>query len=314
MPFSELDTAAVARTLSQIAEKPDDVVDAFFERREETELPPDDEAPGLRVRREEGFAIRLTRDGHTWLASRDTLGSKPFSEALRQVARVLPSATYPEPAIRLPPFESDPRTAIELAGIPEAVTRAIRSHHVGFPVRLTIRRHRRWIQVVGPRLVAAQEHETFYSLQAEASFGMHGDLYPRLTQGAVDGFAASLVHLFRTRQATPPEPFRGTVVLAPPVVAVLLHEAVAHALEADVLAQGGNPEAAVGVSMAAPCIDVLDDPAAAPPGLRRATDDEGSSVFRRWLLRGGIVEQPLADLLWARHRPPPSWACSWCRA
>ena len=51
MPFSELDTAAVARTLSQIAEKPEDVVDAFFERREEAELPPEDEGPGLREAR-----------------------------------------------------------------------------------------------------------------------------------------------------------------------------------------------------------------------------------------------------------------------
>lgn len=303
MPFSQLDTAAVARTLSQIAEQPEDVVDAFFERREETELPPDDEGPGLRVRREEGFAIRLTRQGRTWLASRDAISAKPFAEALRQVARALPSATYPEPAFQLPPFEPDPRTAAELIGIPDALTRAIRSHHVGFPARLTVRRHRRWIQVVGPRLVSGQEQETFYSLQAEAAWGAHGALYPRLDSNAVDQFAAALVHLFRARQASSPEPFRGAAVLAPAVVAVLLHEAVAHALEADVLAQGGNPEAAVGVAMAAPVVDVLDDPAAAPPGVRRATDDEGSSVSRRWLLRGGVVEQPLADLLWARTSP-----------
>ena len=303
MPFSELDTAAVARTLSQIAEKPDDVVDAFFERREEAELPPEDEGPGLRVRREEGFAIRLSREGKTWLAARDNVDAKPFAEALRQVARALPSATYPEPAFRMPPFEPDPRAAAELVGIPEALARAVRSHHVGFPSRLTVRRHRRWVQVVGPRLVAGQETETFYSLQAEASWGSHGAIHPRLDANAIDGFAASLVHLFRARQASSPEPFRGTAILAPAAVAVLLHEAVAHALEADVLAQGGNPEAAVGVAMAAPNVDVLDDPAAAPTGVRRATDDEGSAVFRRWLLRGGVVEQPLADLLWARTSP-----------
>lgn len=303
MPFSELDTAAVARTLSQIAEQPEDVVDAFFERREDAELPPEDEGPGLRIRREEGFAIRLARNGHTWLASRDNIEARPFAEALRQVARAMPSATYPEPAFRLPPFQADPREAPELLSIPELVSRAVRSHHVGFPTRLTVRRHRRWIQVVGPRLVAGQEHETFYSLHAESAWGSHGSIYPRLDAAAIENFAASLVALFRARAAMPPEPFRGVAVLAPAAVAVLLHEAVAHALEADVLSQGGNPESAVGVAMAAPALDVLDDPAAAPPGLRRATDDEGSSVFRRWLLRGGVVEQPLADLLWARTSP-----------
>ena len=135
-----------------------------------------------------------------------------------------------------------------LAGVPEALTRAIRSHHVGFPSRLTVRRHRRWIQVVGARLVAGQECETFYSLHAETTWGSHGALYPRLDAAAIEGFASSLVHLFRARQASPPEPYQGTAVLAPAAVAVLLHEAVAHALEADVLAQGGDPEAAVGVA------------------------------------------------------------------
>ena len=94
-----------------------------------------------------------------------------------------------------------------------------------------------------------------------------------------------------------------TAVLGPGAAAVLLHEAVAHALESDTLALGGAVEAAVGVALAAPGLDVLDDPSAAPPGVRRTTDDEGMPVCRRWLLRGGIVEQPLADALAARASP-----------
>ncbi|HYU32156.1 MAG TPA: metallopeptidase TldD-related protein [Thermoanaerobaculia bacterium] len=302
MPFSELDTAAVARTLSQIAEQPEDVVDAFFERREEVELPPEDEGPGLRVWREEGFAVRLVREGRTWLASRDAIEGRPFAEALRQVARAIPSATYPEPVLRMPPA-GPPIAAPELAELPPAVNRALRSHHVGFPVRYSVRRHRRWVQVVGPRLVPAAESETFYSVTVEGSWGRYGALFPRLDGGVAETVAGALVSLFRARQAAPPAAFRGVAVLAPGVVAVLLHEAVAHALEADVLAQGGNPEAAVGVAMATERLDVLDDPAAAPEGVRRSTDDEGSPVFRRWLLRGGVVEQPLADSLWARTSP-----------
>ena len=303
MPFSELDTAAIARTLSQIVEKPEDVVDAYFERREDLELPPEDEGPGLRAWREEGFAVRLSREGRTWLSTRDTIDGKPFAEALRQVARALSAASYPEPSMRVQPFAGPLGEATELVDFPAALTRAVRSHHVGFPLRATVRRHRRWIQVVGPRLVAGMEKESFYSLSAESSWGRYGAIFPRLDTAAVETFAASLVALFRARQAAMPDPFRGVAVLGPAAVAVLLHEAVAHALEADVLAQGGNPEAAVGVALAAPSLDVLDDPAAAPDGLRRATDDEGSPVFRRWLLRGGIVEQPLADLIWARTSP-----------
>jgi predicted Zn-dependent protease len=300
MPFSKLDTAAVARTLSQIAEQPEDVVDAFFERREEVELAPEGDPGGLRIWREEGFAVRLVRQGLTWMASRDAIEARPFAEALRQVARAISAATYPEPTLEVTPAE--PPAAPELLDFPGALARAVRAHHVGFPLRVAVRRHRRWVQVVGPRLVAGAESESFYSCAVESSWGRYGVLLPRLA-GAAEEVAASVVALFRARQAPSPAPFRGPALLAPHAVAVLLHEAVAHALEADTLAQGGNPEAAVGVAMAADCLDVLDDPGAAPEGVRRVTDDEGAAVVRRWLLRGGVVEQPLADALWARTSP-----------
>ena len=302
MPFSELDTAAVARTLSQIAEQPEDLVDAFFERREDAEACPEEEGPGLRVWREEGFAVRLVREGKTWLSSRDGVEGRPFAEAVRQVARALPSATYPEPNLRVVPAAAD-WSAAELLAFPAAVTRAVRAQHVGFPVHITVRRHRRWIQVVGARLVPGPEAEIFYSCEAEAGWGRFGVLLPRLDAAAADEVAAALVARFRARQAAVSGASQGAAVLGPGAVAVLLHEAVAHALEADTLAQGGNPEAAVGVAMAASTLDVLDDPAAAPEGVRRVTDDEGAPVCRRWLLRGGIVEQPLADSLWALTSP-----------
>src|SRR5262249_8426722 len=141
VPFSALDTAAVARTLSQIAEQPEDLADAYFERRQEVELRAEGEAPGLRVWREEGLAVRLVREGKTWLAARDPIEPRPFAEALRQIARALPSATYPEPALPLAPWA--PPEAGELLDFPGARTRAVRAHHVGFPLRLTVRRRRR---------------------------------------------------------------------------------------------------------------------------------------------------------------------------
>jgi len=174
---------------------------------------------------------------------------------------------------------------------------------VGFPLRLAVRRHRRALQVVGPRLVPEPQAETFYSCSAELPRGRWGALFPELDAAAARTVADACVALFRARQAPPPPAGRPVAVLAPGAVAVLLHEAVAHALEADTLALGGNPEAALGVALAAPFLDVLDDPAAAPPGVRRTVDDEGSPVCRRWLLRAGVVEQPLADAGWSRRSP-----------
>lgn len=298
MPFADLDRAAVARTLSQIAEQRQDLADVYFERLEEVELPPDGEAPGLRWRREEGFAIRLVRRGRTWLASRDGFESLAFAEALRQVARVLPTAAYPEPRLQVAAWP--PLRCLELLELPSRLNRAVRSHHVAFPLRLTLRRHRRALQVVGLGPVPEPEREGFYSLAAELPWGRWGTLLERLDDGAVESVAGRLVAFFRARHASAPEAGRGVVVLAPTAAAVLLHEVVAHALEADVLARGGNPEAAVGVELGPSHLSVLDDPSTAPEGVRRRTDDEGVVVSRRWLLRQGVVSQPLADSWWAR--------------
>lgn len=318
MPFSRLDRPAVARAISQLAEGPDDRVDAFFERCEEVELPAGQGPPGIRVRREEGFAVRLVRGGECWLSSRDGLAPRAFSESLRQVARVLPAAAYPEPRLEAAPWRG-PAAAPELAAVPGALERAVRARHVAFPFELTLRRHRRWIQVVAGSLVPEPESESFYSVAAVLPWGRYGTLVTDLGPDTVERLAEALVERFRARHAAPPAACRGPVVLAPEAAAVLLHEAVAHALEVDLLALGGDPEAAVGVELGVPALSVLDDPGAAPVPVRRRTDDEGSAVVRRWLLRDGVVQQPLADCRWAhrsevlvpgaarrgdRHQPP----------
>lgn len=300
MPFADLDRAAVGRALSQIADRPHDLADAFFERVEEIELPAVEGLPGVRVRREEGLAIRLVRDGATWLAARDVVTPRAFAETLRQVARALPSAAYPEPRVDLAPWPGPPE-APELAEFPSAVGRAVRAHHVAFPLRLTVRRHRRALQVVAGPLIPEPESESFYSCSAELPWGRYGALLPALDEAGAATVAAALVERFRARQAPPPAPFRGVVVLGPGAAAVFLHEAVAHALEADTLALSGHPEAAVGVRLGSAALSVLDDPGAAPEGVRRTTDDEGAAVRRRWLLREGEVQQPLADGRWARE-------------
>ena len=143
MPFAELDHAGIARSLSQIAERRDDLADVYFERREEIELPPDGAVPGFRVWRESGLAVRLLRQGHTWFAARDGISTETFSGTVRRVARALPRAAYPEPKIKIRPWDEAP-DAPELLELPSNLGRALRAHHISFAPRLTARRHRRW--------------------------------------------------------------------------------------------------------------------------------------------------------------------------
>lgn len=321
--FADLDTIAVGRGLAQIADRPGDVVDAYFERREDVELPPAGAVPGLRKWREEGLAVRLLRRGRTWLASRDAVDGDAFHGAVRQVARALPAASYPAPRFRA----ADPAAAIEapeLEGFPAAVERLLEQRYVGLPLSLTVRRHRRWTRVIGSRLAADPQCETFFSCAAELPWARHGALFPRLDESAAEELVEGLMGLYRARRAAAAEAGRATVVLAPAAAAVLLHEAVAHALETDTLALGGRPEAALGVRIGPPSLGVLDDPSALPEAIRRTADDEGMPVVRRWLVREGTVDQPLADRFAAaasrrltpgagrrgsRHQPPVPRSC-----
>ena len=69
---------------------------------------------------------------------------------------MLPSASYPSPALRAAPPALD--LAREVLEFPAQVLRAVRAQHAGFALRIAVRRHRRWLQVVGPRLVPAAEY------------------------------------------------------------------------------------------------------------------------------------------------------------
>ncbi|MGB5161838.1 MAG: metallopeptidase TldD-related protein [Thermoanaerobaculia bacterium] len=298
--MSGLDATAVARCLSQMADHEDDLADAYFERLEEVEYPAADEEPGIRVRREEGFAIRLVRGGHTWLAARDQIAATEFGEALRQVARAQPSAPYPEPTLDRAPFPPLEDTS-RLARFPTLVTRAIRRQLAAFPMRLRVRWHRRWIRVIGTQLAPEPQSESFYSCDADLPWGRFGVLTPDLSAATVERLATSLTTLFRAQEAPRVEPTTCRVVLGPHAAAVLLHEVVAHALETDTLMMGGRVESALGLQLGGPLLNVLDDPTNAPESVRRSSDDEGMIAARRWLLREGVVEQPLADLFSARH-------------
>ncbi len=301
MPFSDIDAAAISRALSQIADRPDDLADAYFERLEEIELPPEGSEPGIRVRRESGLAIRLLRDGHTWLAGRDGIDNERFAEALRRVARALPSAPYPVPDLGRDVW-LEPASAPEVQELPALFQKALRSYHgdIG-TIPITVRRHRKWVRVVGSHLASSTEHEQFYSVAARMDGARYGGLFETLDATTIEQIASSVVRIRAAREAEVPESGPHSCVLGPSATAILLHEAVAHALEADILARGGHPEAAIGVQMASPLLSVFDDPTNGPKPVRRKADDEGHPTSRRCLLRRGVVEQPICDAAWARR-------------
>lgn len=298
MAFAPLQTAQLGRSLAQIADRDGDHADLYLERLEEVVLPESNESPGVVVRREQGFAVRLLRQGRTWLAARDRLDSANLRHALRQVARAVPSAAYmPE----IPPPEPwDEEFALdEVLAFPSRVREQIRQAHIAFPARFSCGRHRRQVQVFGTRFVSEAEHEHFYSFVAELPWTRYGVLLPEFGDSEVQAVVEALTDCFQAREALPPSSATPVTVLGPAATAVLLHEAVAHALEADTLSLGGRPESACGYRLASSLLSILDDPRGAPEGVSRLTDDEGIPTIRRWLLQQGEIREPLADVLHA---------------
>jgi PmbA/TldA metallopeptidase C-terminal domain len=299
VPFENLEIPVIARALAQLMEQPEDLADLYLERLEEIELPPEDASPGLRVRRESGLAVRLLRGNRSWLAGRDTISPESFNDALRRVVRTMPRLPFPHLDFRPDRF-TEPPEAEEVLLFPGLFQQALRAHRLDLAGRLRVRRYRRWVKVISPQQATGVENENFYELRFDAGPVRVNLLLSFLDELAADQLARAVLRAHRAKDAEPVT-WRGPCVLGPAAVGVLLHEAVAHALEADILAQGGHPEAAVGVRLGSPLLHIYDDPTSAPPGVRRAWDDEGFPTIRRYLVRGGLVEQPIADAYWARR-------------
>jgi hypothetical protein len=300
MDFPGFDPARIARALALLDPGERDQVDAYFERLEEVEVQSGGPGPGLRCRRESGFAVRLEKPDQAWRVSADGVDADQLRAAYRRVARVMPPTPPVFDGIELPDWSTAPE-ASELLQFPDRLLVALRERRAALPLRLKLRRHRRQVQVIGPRLIATAEEEIFYSVAAELPGGRYGTLLADLDVAAAGALARALVEQFRARDAPPPEPGPRVLVLAPAAAAVLLHEVVAHTLEADNLALTGNPASAIGVELGSPLLSLLDDPGNAPARVRRQADDEGVPVRRRWLLRAGRVEEPLADRFWAER-------------
>lgn len=302
MWFSDADATAVGRCLAQVADEDSDLADLFLEWRRESELRSDAGGPGIVERTDQGFGVRLVRDGRTYLSGRDGFDAGALESALRDVARVVPVSAYSVPELK-PPQAPDAARVDELRSFPSRVRQAVKKRHVAFGFELRVARHSRCVQLVGRRLVPAAQSEAFFSLACSTPWGRFGTLTAELDEACVGSLAQALVERFRSRSAPPPQTRAVPMVLAPAATAVLLHEAVAHALETDTLVLSGRPEAALGVLLGSSLLDVLDSPGDLPAGLRRESDDEGLPVLRRWLLREGRVSQLLADRFHAGSSP-----------
>lgn len=290
------DVTGLTDSLTRLPDRPGQRTEAFFERLETVELLPKGARDRLRLRREQGLSVRRIEAGSSRLASADTISGHAFASCCD---RATGAAGSIGPAPRIRTGRWPPLRIAEIERAERQLGRAVNRRRVGFPMDVTVRRHRRQVQVIHGHMSAPSQFEEYFSLHVETPWGVWGGLLPSLADEDLDPVANCLVDRLRSRDLPEHSNTPRVIVLGPCAAAVMLHEVVAHTLEADTLALTGAPESVVGLKLGKDDLDVIDDPRLAPDGCGRQSDDEGTTVIARWLLRGGRVRQPLADLCWA---------------
>ena len=300
-PLLTSDIAAPTDALTGLAEHGDQQFEAFLERLETVEVLPRNAPHRVRLRREQGLAVRKIEHGQSRLAASDAISGPAFAACCDRLAGAARSIGTAPPRIRTASWP-----ALRLAEVEQAepgLRRAVNRRRVGFPMEIAARRHRRQVQVIRGPIAAPPQFEEYFSLEVTTPWGVWGGLLPSLGDDDLDPVVGCLVDRLRSRGLPPHGPASGVIVLGPNAAAVLLHEVVAHALEADTLALSGAPDQVVGLKLGGAELDVVDDPRSAPLTCKRSSDDEGTAVISRWLLRRGRIRQPLADLAWAERCP-----------
>jgi len=110
-----------------------------------------------------------------------------------------------------------------------------------------------------------------------------------LVHGAVEAACKRL-------DARPPLVMRPVVIVAPGAGGILVHEAVGHALEGDVVKRGSSYlSGRQGERVAHESLSVVDDPGIADLAGSRAHDDEGAPARRVTLIERGVLRGVLTD-------------------
>ena len=299
MTFPGFEPSAVARALGYLPEAASDFAEGYFERLGEVSFSPG-EPNSLSTRAEEGLCVRLRSAGTDFYSSRDALTEDAFVAAYRQVARTLPSTPvilrHDADSWRGP--EEPPE---ELMTAPARLQSRLLQRGVGFRYQASFSLHTRQVLVAASSLAGTAQSERYFSVRLRLPGGPWGTLLTSLGAGVPERLADLAAEFAKYAECEPEILSPRTLVLGPHAAAVFLHEAVAHTLEVDTLAAGGDPRAAIGHQLGSAELTVFDDPGSAPECVRRTFDDEGIPVVRRGLLRDGRIEQPISDRAWSER-------------
>lgn len=297
--MAEMEDAAVARLLDPVAWERGDVADVFVETRRRTAVDWRDGEPGdVRVAIESGVSARLRRGGRERLAFVSGSGEGEIHEAIRALTSPSGNAPAPiRPETPPPPFEAEPDPAVDrwVRRLGPIFARHAAHGRLTWSLVAIDRR------VIPSGLPAARSTRRLFSL--EGSFiaaSRRGDETRAFSFHAPEADAtADELKLALTAASVPrerPGPFgeaRADVLFSGGTAAVLFHEILSHALEAD--AEESPLSRLTEARLSVPDLDVRDDPSRLDLFGGYERDDEGTRPRVVKLLDCGRLGGTLAD-------------------
>jgi predicted Zn-dependent protease len=308
------DDAAIARWLEPLSSRAGEIADVFGERRRETTLAwRDGRLSDVRVRREEGASARWRLGREERLAFVAGAGEPSVREAIRALRTLSGREPLPIRPSRAPRAgDGGPAGAEESQDWPDhqrwtrrltgLLGRHAPRHRLLWRICETERR------VVASGLLPASSRRRLVSLEGEVTAASrHGDevrpfaFHAPDSDATADEIRAALIAATAPRDR-PVRPGEGEtdVVLAAGSAAVLFHEILGHALEADSPASPLSSLARDDARVAVADLDVVDDPRRLDLFGGYERDDEGVAPRPVKLLHSGRVGSRLTDRVHAR--------------
>ena len=297
--MTEFDEGAVARWLEPLASTRGDVAEVFVETRRRTAVDWRDGEPGeVRVAYEAGVSARLRRAGRERLTFVSGAGEAEIREALRALASsTAKSGPQMRPDKPAPPFEAEPDAAVD---------RWVRRLGPIF-ARHAARGRLTWSLVAFDRRIVpsglppARSARRLFSLEGSfTAASRRGDetrnfsFHAPEADSTADELKQALTAASLPRER--PVPFgdaRADVLFSGGTAAVLFHEILSHALEAD--AEESPLSRLTEARVSVPDLDVRDDPTRLDLFGGYERDDEGTRPRVVKLLDSGRLGGTLSD-------------------
>lgn len=319
--YSMIELIHGQKVIEKIGPKKFDYADLFFENSQKLGIVLEDKkVDSVTSICDQGMALRGIKDCKTSFASSNVINKSELlrlcdiicvNQAKVASAKIVTASSNP--------LQSDVKRLVALLG--QAEKRAWNQNSQIVQVSLRYSEHRRYSELLSATSGLSQFENYQVMVSLSVTLSRNGELFRGYdsmggTKSELQVTEESLSHLvdqacMRAKLNSEAPKIKGgvmSVIIAGTAGGTLVHEAIGHGLEADLVYEGMSVfEGKMGQAISSPLVNVVDDPTLS--GMRGSfgVDDEGLPSERTQLIKDGILTNYLFDRLTAlKHNQKPN--------